>query len=140
MKIICVRGVEAFEGFLTALDRSVENDPGEKGHNELSKTLRTAYGRLKRRLSRSTSKAPSSLSDSLPSSLKMTSIDSTHLESIRVSVPEKDPMPERDGTQLPLRITNESPECSTPTSTVLESPLIPVVHHCKVHVQHYRIR
>ena len=107
MKIICVRGVEAFEGFLAALDRSVENDPGEKGHDELSKTLRTAYGQMKRRLSRSTSKAPSSLSDSLSSPLQMTSLDShTHLEGIRVSVPEEDPMPERDGIQQPLRITN----------------------------------
>ena len=130
MKIICMRGVEAFDGFLAALDHSVENDPGEKGHEELSKTLRMAYGRLQRRLSRSMSKALSSVSCSPPSSLPMSSINShTNLEGIRVSVPEEDPISERDGVQQLLQTTNgpqDLPECSTPT--VPEFPLISEVY------------
>lgn len=121
MKIISARGRGAFEGFLHALEHSVREDPGEKGHEELGNILKMAYINKKRKLSREVSRTKSITSISSHSSLLISSVDS-HPQLEIASLPKADPMLDKDMGRQPPPLDRGSQEPdgeeSTPPLTV----------------------
>lgn len=126
MKVISARGVGAFEGFLAALEHSVQDDPGERGHEELGNVLKRAYFNQKRKLSRDISKQSSTTTASPHSSLLMTSVDSR----TQAPLQEEDTAVDKDEVRQPSLLKGSQ----EPTGVGSTLPLTP---YCPTEVQCY---
>ena len=129
MKVIGARGVGAFEGFLAALDHSVQEDPGERGHGDVGNILRKAYLNQKRKLSRDTSKTWSIATASPHSSLQTTSVDS-HTQLVIATLPEEDMTLDKDVVQQPSPLNRGSQEANSRDSTPALTLQCPTEVHC----------